>query len=116
MGTARARERGETMSKHTEGPYRRYGLIITDERDVLVADLRPKLPKSAFDSYLSNLERPLDEQVANAVLLAAAPDLLAALEKAMDVIERLGGERGIGRMGAALDAIDAALAKAEGES
>ena len=97
------------MSKHTEGPW-----FVVGKAGYEALEIWTKARRVAKSLYHGGSED--DEADANAYLIAAAPDLLAALEKAMDVIERLGGERGIGRMGAALDAIDAALAKAEGES
>lgn len=86
--------------EHTPGPWKRevwHGIhqVVTDANGEAIA----------FDV----------KGWANANLFAAAPDLLAACRGAMDTIERLGGERGIGRMGATLECLDAAIAKVEGE-
>lgn len=57
------------MSKHTAGPWEssdRYGMVVTkDKKGWEIADIRPDVP----------------EFEANARLMAAAPDLLEALEE-----------------------------------
>lgn len=66
---------------HIPGPWKQLGLIVTDENGVLIADLRPRTPVSVFDSFSSNRSTPIETHLDNAALIAAAPDLLAALKK-----------------------------------
>lgn len=55
--------------------------------------------------------------IANARLIAAAPELLYALKSLRDDISRLGwGQPYPGRNHALMDRVDAAIAKAEGQS
>lgn len=66
------------MSKHTPGPWQIIapGFIGTVEAD-------PQTIGYASD-HRNTRTRPLEEQVANARLMAAAPDLLEALEALAD--------------------------------
>jgi len=61
---------GMNETKHTPGPWERQGIAIGSETG------------SAFDAicYLDILSRDREQREANARLIAAAPDLLAALE------------------------------------
>jgi len=65
---------------HTPGPWERWGWLIVDSQHRLIADLRPKHPTSAFEGWLSNYSVTVAEIEANATLLYAANDLLAACE------------------------------------
>ena len=56
------------------------------------------------------------EQEANALRIAAAPDLLAACERAAEALERVEAEHPKFDTGAALGGIHAAIAKARGEA
>lgn len=53
---------------------------------------------------------------ANTKLMAAAPDLLSALKRAVTILERLDAPRHLDARFPALDAARAAIAKAEGVS
>ena len=66
--------------------------------------------------YLTELTtRKRDEQhMANARLIATAPDLLAALKRALFILESPAFPVALTNGGGALDAIRAAIAKAEG--
>lgn len=82
------------MSKHTPGPWARYGSIIRSIacNDRKIADVR------VID----------DEGQANARLMAAAPDLLEALEAALTILTDSVGDFDY-------DKAMAAIAKAKGE-
>ena len=54
------------------------------------------------------------ENLSNAQLIAAAPDLLAALKKALEALERA-DDYGVPGLGRVIDAADDAIRKAEGE-
>jgi hypothetical protein len=88
------------MAKHTPGPWflDDDGRIFdTPDRGQLVAEVATADPA----------EPPAEEDVANARLIAAAPDLLAALEKVVAISDRKHD---------AWDEARAAIAKAEGRS
>lgn len=80
--------------KHTPGPWRTTGSLISNESRVLVASL-----SGASDD---------DVEAANARLIAAAPELLAALKEVVEA--QKGGYLGWGH----IDAASAAIAKATG--
>ncbi len=99
------------MSKHTPGPWSdRNGRIFkTDHQELTIANVG-----RAFDG---------DYSPANARLIAAAPDLLEALRKALPAIvqcerahRNIGAAVGQGEFQRALDAALAAIAKAEGKT
>lgn len=102
------------MSKHTPGPWRVetettlvWGACNSDDQTTRgmgypIADCRTA-PSGSWASGPSE-----DEGEANARLIAAAPDLLAALH---DAQARL---RGAGMLGGDDDPVNAAIAKAEG--
>lgn len=107
------------MIKHTPGPWK---VIISDFGNAYVRDvggLIAELPKSR--RYKSEF----GEYEANAKLIAAAPDLLAALEAARTQLITLGGVADLSKYGDAIqavvigkvdDALDKARAKAKGEA
>lgn len=93
-------------TKHTPGPWYRDGYTVYDAKDAAIVEC---------DSYHS-----CDEDYANANLIAAAPDMLEALQMAMRVFDK---QRELLQSGCkdipcprdeALDILRAALAKAEG--
>lgn len=118
-------------TKHTPGPWKAevihgkngYGFQIqgayTDTSAVIIADAPlffTVIPKSCHATY--------DGQMANAALIAAAPDLLAALERIVDLAgwqDFWAGDRPEikadlnGKYTVALDTARAAIAKAKGE-
>ena len=85
------------MSKHTPGPWKAsaLGRTVTDGAEQVVC--RPS-------AYANNAER----QVANARLIAAAPELLDALQEIVEA--QKGGYLGCSH----IDAASAAIAKATG--
>lgn len=101
-----------TQTNHTPGPW---SLKMTGWRTNPFAIYSPRRP-GAVACVPSRTSVPLDEQDANARLIAAAPELLAAL-KGMDEELSLWGADTIETMNltARLDAIRAAIAKAKGE-
>lgn len=109
------------MSKHTPGPW----LVIPDHRpsgDVLIEpeDSDPDFAKRVV--AIAPAQRH-GEQEANARLIAAAPELLAELEKAVKILVELEEEGFIDLSPDyptiephQLDSARAAIAKAKGES
>lgn len=93
-------------AKHTPGPWtvhgRRAGLTIRDAKDRPVAE-----------PWLTDISH--DEREANARLIAAAPELLAALYTVLgsDMAQR---EEDEGRVSDTLNTLRAAIAKARGEA
>ena len=65
------------ITKHTPGPWRRAGLNIASEAETVVASCYADSPDSVCVRPTST-----DECLANARLIAAAPDLLAACKAA----------------------------------
>lgn len=82
------------MNKHTPGPWVTEDLFIKDESDNKIAEV--------------HWRRNEDQEVANALLIAAAPDLLEALDSIVEMNPPL-------PMGM-IEAAEAALAKARGEA
>ena len=68
------------MSKHTPRPWIVDGHVVHAEDGTLIADLRRKIPSSIFECHIGNMHIAISEVTANARLIGAAPDLLAALE------------------------------------
>ena len=64
-------------SQHTPGPWRRTGVNVR-AGDALIC---------YATNHHANCETPEPEKLANAYLIASAPELLAALEKAIEHIE-----------------------------
>ena len=90
-------------AKHTPGPWHLgkegyYFQSVRDQNEHITADV--------------NITRSDGEGGANARLIAAAPDLLAALEA---IIKMIGPYAGQGRMDAEIAAARSAIAKARGE-
>ncbi len=96
-------------AKHTPGPWKFSAESIDPEWSVVT---------TAGGSVIANVNDRHD-QLANARLIAAAPDMLEALSKLMDLNDNsgpFGGEILEDRITRAWDAARAAIAKAEGRS
>lgn len=96
------------MTKHTAGPWKAeaFGAVTT-----MVQGIRRRVASTVRDAVMHSDPRTnvVDLQAANARLIAAAPELLEALEKA---IERCSCERWCSECLSAR----AAIAKAKGEA
>lgn len=98
-----------TRVKHTPGPWHQIGFWVEHEDDD-VADICLCDPE---DLGQGHLKRSADEIIANARLIAAAPDLYAALRAMLKVCYDVElNDKTI----AAVAAARSALAKAEGRS
>ena len=108
-----------TKAKHTAGPWRieaaEGGPYIVGERYVCkVEDFHAPNVAPQYEDIEAELAR---ETGANAALLASAPDLLAALEKAVDMYEAAIPGECIGPdEQEIIDVGRAAIAKAKGEA
>lgn len=128
--------RGETLAgsallaAHTPGPWRAH-----DHNDMTRVGEDPSKwvgyawvgfggdANGAFDGMLANLDRrsdcsiPFRERAASdALLIAAAPDLLFALERARaEIVFMLGGNEKLAKSNSTVWGIDAAIAKARGQ-
>ena len=104
------------MSKHTPGKWSIDNVFVVSEEDELIAQIDP-----IHENDLSVYQRNPSEARANARLIAAAPELLAACETiANDCEEVLSGSDMSGMsdreiFGAMLETVRAAIAKAKGE-
>ena len=94
------------MSKHTPGPWYR-NIPPATRYSVIFAGRATHVAAVRFGSKLKQT-LPDDEIEANCNLIAAAPDLLAALHDAQDRL------RGAGMLGGDDDPVNAAIAKADG--
>ena len=105
---------GETMTdKHTRRPWRIVDeiggdLYVRDDGGVIAFCAKPMRWEGQDDRYTSEMA----ECHANARLIAATPDLLAALEQLLDDM----GEDGLSVCQDAKDQARAALSKAKGET
>ena len=69
------------MAKHTQGNWKEYkGNIVTESKSELPID---------FDANICKLNTFLEEAEANAKLIAAAPELLEALEETTNTLKFL---------------------------
>lgn len=95
------------MTKHTPGPWRRTALY----------DVEAPVGDNGFYRIVATTGSSVAERLANARLIVAAPDLLAALEVARKTIGALHGPVAWRQYLASpeMRKIDAAIAKAEGE-
>jgi hypothetical protein len=107
------------MAEHTPGPY--FGMREGNLISICAGD--PTVRANRVINYLgfcySDIESE-SEQIANAHLFMAAPDLLAACEAAQDELERLTGDAGFEperfrERIAVFHALTAAIAKAKKE-
>lgn len=118
---------GEERARHTPGPW-----LIDKQRGNEIAILGPAKGAThhgqrdlwevaSVDLFIGLESFETSEILANARLIAAAPDLLAALKSVRDFVESELAQRGIEdvdypdklRAGRALDQIDAAIRKAQ---
>lgn len=99
-----------TQTNHTPGPW---SLKMTGWRTNPFAIYSPRRP-GAVACVPSRTSVPLDEQDANGRLIAAAPDLLDALE-AMTAAFDWQAPNANPAINAAVEAARAAIAKAKGE-
>lgn len=101
-------------TKHTPGPWR----IDPDfNRDVQTADGAHEIATAEYGKPLCtdadySVPQDFDEAIANARLMAAAPDLLAALQMARSLMVTVNN---YSTDGASIRVIDSAIAKATGE-
>ena len=86
---------------HTPGPWKRHGLNVRSPYGCWICTL--------LDVW-SDARTPKNQKMANARLIAAAPDLLAALEAALTAVEYYHEHEGCDAM---LDQARAAIAKAQ---
>lgn len=97
-------------SKHTPGPW----MMATRPSSIVGW---PVVAPYAMGRSVCNVTAGHDESAANARLIAAAPDLLAALKDARETIIQHVNSRGSEAEGSSADwvaEIDAAIARAEG--
>jgi hypothetical protein len=98
------------MSKHTEGPWtRKYQERFHHDNSAGIRAANGLYIAAALDRNSFDLD---DEVEANACLIAAAPDLLAACEASLKVMEEIPGYRDLVRD--AESACRAAIARAHG--
>ena len=111
------------MSKHTPGPWYAKEWSAKDDDGAPLCGGWNIIDRMEVRIPLSDMEGDIDEAEANALLIAAAPDLLEALRNARSFIKN-GVDLGYIRMPDAdcpdsahntLPAIEAALAKAQGD-
>lgn len=106
-------EENEMTTKHTPRPW-----LFDEGRDAITTHNRITNGETRIATVELGWAEPLEsEQIANARLIAAAPDLLAALKDARDTIHMLVNSRGFECEGTAEEwtvDFDAAIARAEG--
>ena len=105
--------------KPTKGPWFTHGHIVTNREDyqgTLIADLRKRVPASLFESHVGNADLDFDEITANAFVVAAAWEMLEALEAMRRVFSPRTWQRGADEHAetAACELADAAITKARG--
>jgi len=98
--------KGKAMSNHTPGPWVIYP--ATNGSEICAVDMEPGLPIRAGIARVN--QYTYGEWIGNARLIAAAPELLEALEMMLEMSE-MGG---FGKA-AAEDVARVAIAKAKGE-
>jgi len=99
------------MSEHTPGPWQFFELMSGDDG---LGYIRPDPEDGREIAYHGDMGRPSHENRANARLIAAAPDMLAALKAHVEA-RRLSGRVGWGdKWDEAMRLTRAAIAKAEG--
>lgn len=105
--------------KHTKGPWRvshsNWFNILTESRPASVPTLVASVSLTAAKNVgLTDAERA--EFQANAHLIAAAPDLLAACEKLYAALREYTDEGETAAQSAVLEMAEAAIARAEGKA
>lgn len=106
----------QTSRKHTPGPWHISGKhgnlrteVVSGGRAIAAVWTHQSVPVDVTDPQRGNTEQPLEEGAGNLRLIAAAPDLLAACNAAMDAMIR----EDFGTL-TLVPLIRAAIAKAEG--
>jgi hypothetical protein len=103
------------VSGHTPGPWvvnDKVGLPDDYYHEHTIYDDAGRLVASALSD--ADTSRDLNRSFSNANLIAAAPDLLAALEMSRAILLGIGDVHKLKSIGVALSYIDPALAKATG--
>lgn len=100
------------MSKHTEGPWE-HGTHFAGGTDILAGPIGSRV---VVARVIDNSLLPFPEYVANARLIAAAPDLLAALSDLLDWGRENTSPRDENSPHTLLVAALSAIAKAKGET
>lgn len=95
------------MTNHTPGPWTATGPKDFSTSGMIILILSIDNYPAAFVPGWTDAEDTAKEAAANARLIAAAPDMLAALRDAVGILDSLGG-------GETCRAVRAAIAKAEG--
>ena len=104
------------MSKHTKGPW----AVVEHDHAICIQTESPSKTKYGASRYAAiggfdrNDRAQLEEARANARLIAAAPELLDALEQMVSVFLDTEGRHGESENDA-MDAANAAITKATGE-
>lgn len=100
--------------KHTKAPWKRVDLeeIRTEDEEIFIAEI---LHNDNVSQSLVNEVPEFDEAMANAHLIAAAPELLEAL-KAAEMLLGLQNQEGTQFEEETINEIKEAIAKAEGAS
>ena len=111
MGPRSFGGKGGVMGKYTPGPWwvdesHINGSINAGKRHVAMANF--------YNCHDEEVRVTRDQQKANAQLISAAPDLLEALKKAVDALERA-DDSGMPGLRKIIFEADAAIGKAEGE-
>lgn len=113
------------MSKHTPGPWEAVGIY----GDVMAEAPRGAICRCYQEKAMNSLGPTLEQSRANARLIAAAPDLLAAAEKSVHLlgllVESVGWREAWGNIDGgtwagpsvqgSIDALSAAIRRARGE-
>jgi hypothetical protein len=103
------------QTKHTPGPWTDHGLAVCDDRRKLISQgVFDATDQTVWNSLFEESEISYEAASANARLIAAAPDLLAALESIAAYKDRPLDQRSImdaaGMCQTAIDAIAKATA------
>lgn len=96
------------MGKHTPGPWR-IDKNVTETNYLLCCDISDR-----NRGYVASLSVTNEDALSNAQLISADPEMLEALKKALEALERA-DDYGVPGLGLVIDAADAAIRKAEGE-
>jgi hypothetical protein len=100
--TPRAQERDVTGEAHTPGPWKVWSSLYEGMAAAVVRDVEPLETVAEVRAYR------------NATLIAAAPDLLKAARRALNVLKATGGNTV--QPGDVLEALQSAISRAEGRA
>jgi hypothetical protein len=102
-------------AQHTPGPWHNEKPLPTSRTaSAVICGAPPSCVPHIAYIPMNGYGASLNEQAANARLISAAPDLLAALKKTRHVIDTLGLDPVDGNYTSVLEQADIAIAKAEG--